>query len=188
MALTSAHVAQNSTRRLSVLMAWISVIVLSLAGAALLAEAVLWVPMAVLGAASGLLLKAIFFNTWLRVGVLVDLGILWAPWPPTENRMELPIFESVLQGINVVGSIVGTRRDLAETFELHGDGKTRAPTRLAVWRTLTRRSGTSRAVTLPSVSYSSSELAPRWVGDPLSPQESMLQRGRSARTIGAIWT
>lgn len=44
---------------------------------------------------------------------------------PAENRMELPIFETVLQGINVVGSIVGTRRDLTETFELHRDGKTR---------------------------------------------------------------
>ena len=38
--------------------------------------------------------------------------------------MRLPIFETVLQGITVTGSIVGTRVDLAETFELHADGRT----------------------------------------------------------------
>jgi propanol-preferring alcohol dehydrogenase len=31
----------------------------------------------------------------------------------------------VLQGITVVGSLVGTRVDLAETFQLHADGRTR---------------------------------------------------------------
>ena len=39
--------------------------------------------------------------------------------------MSLPIFETVLQGITVTGSIVGTRVDLAETFELHASGHTR---------------------------------------------------------------
>ena len=43
---------------------------------------------------------------------------------PAENQMQLPIFETVLQGISVVGSIVGTRVDLAEVFELHRDGRT----------------------------------------------------------------
>ena len=38
--------------------------------------------------------------------------------------MSLPIFETVLNGITVSGSIVGTRVDLAETFELHADGRT----------------------------------------------------------------
>jgi propanol-preferring alcohol dehydrogenase len=33
--------------------------------------------------------------------------------------------ETVLQGITVTGSIVGTRVDLAETFELHAAGRTR---------------------------------------------------------------
>lgn len=59
------------------------------------------------------------FRALRRGGSLVPVGL------PAENRMELPIFETVLQGINVVGSIVGTRRDLTETFELHRDGKTR---------------------------------------------------------------
>jgi propanol-preferring alcohol dehydrogenase len=44
---------------------------------------------------------------------------------PPENTMELPIFETVLNGITVVGSIVGTRLDLREVFELHAAGKTR---------------------------------------------------------------
>jgi propanol-preferring alcohol dehydrogenase len=44
---------------------------------------------------------------------------------PHENTMELPIFETVLNGITVVGSIVGTRLDLREVFELHAAGKTR---------------------------------------------------------------
>jgi propanol-preferring alcohol dehydrogenase len=44
---------------------------------------------------------------------------------PAENTMELPIFETVLNGITIVGSIVGTRLDLREVFELHAAGKTR---------------------------------------------------------------
>jgi propanol-preferring alcohol dehydrogenase len=44
---------------------------------------------------------------------------------PAENTMELPIFETVLNGITVVGSIVGTRLDLREVFKLHAAGKTR---------------------------------------------------------------
>ena len=38
--------------------------------------------------------------------------------------MKLPIFETVLNGITIVGSIVGTRTDLREVFELHAAGKT----------------------------------------------------------------
>jgi propanol-preferring alcohol dehydrogenase len=44
---------------------------------------------------------------------------------PKDNVMPLPIFETVLRGIKVVGSLVGTRVDLAETFEPHADGRTR---------------------------------------------------------------
>jgi propanol-preferring alcohol dehydrogenase len=39
--------------------------------------------------------------------------------------MSLPIFPTVLKGISVIGSIVGTRQDLAEVFELHALGRTR---------------------------------------------------------------
>jgi propanol-preferring alcohol dehydrogenase len=44
---------------------------------------------------------------------------------PAENSMQLPIFETVLNGITVVGSIVGTRVDLAEVMELHARKRTR---------------------------------------------------------------
>lgn len=44
---------------------------------------------------------------------------------PADNFVQLPIFETVLNDIHVVGSIVGTRLDLDETFQLHGDGKTK---------------------------------------------------------------
>ncbi|MGH2826928.1 MAG: zinc-dependent alcohol dehydrogenase [Actinomycetota bacterium] len=59
------------------------------------------------------------FRSLRRGGTLVLVGL------PAENKMQLPIFETVLQGISVVGSIVGTRVDLAEVFELHRDGRTR---------------------------------------------------------------
>jgi propanol-preferring alcohol dehydrogenase len=44
---------------------------------------------------------------------------------PADNEITLPIFETVLNGITIVGSIVGTRKDLREVFELHAAGKTR---------------------------------------------------------------
>ena len=39
--------------------------------------------------------------------------------------MPLPIFDTVLGGKSVIGSIVGTRQDLAEMFALHAAGRTR---------------------------------------------------------------
>jgi propanol-preferring alcohol dehydrogenase len=59
------------------------------------------------------------FSSLRRGGRLVFVGL------PAENVMALPIFQTVLNGITVTGSIVGTRIDLAETFELHADGRTR---------------------------------------------------------------
>jgi propanol-preferring alcohol dehydrogenase len=44
---------------------------------------------------------------------------------PAENTVPVPIFETVLGGITIVGSIVGTRTDLAEVFRLHAAGRTR---------------------------------------------------------------
>jgi propanol-preferring alcohol dehydrogenase len=59
------------------------------------------------------------YGSLRRGGTLVFVGL------PAENTIELPIFETVLNGITVVGSIVGTRVDLREVFELHAAGKTR---------------------------------------------------------------
>jgi propanol-preferring alcohol dehydrogenase len=44
---------------------------------------------------------------------------------PADNYVKLPIFETVLRGINIKGSIVGTHRDVEEVFELDTLGRTR---------------------------------------------------------------
>ena len=52
-------------------------------------------------------------------GRLVIVGL------PADNRLELPVFETVLKGISVIGSLVGTRNDLQDVFDLHAQGRTR---------------------------------------------------------------
>jgi alcohol dehydrogenase, propanol-preferring len=52
-------------------------------------------------------------------GRLVLVGL------PADNRLEIPVFETVLKGISVIGSLVGTRNDLADCFALHAAGRTR---------------------------------------------------------------
>lgn len=59
------------------------------------------------------------YGSLRRGGTLVFVAL------PAENEVKLPIFETVLNGITVVGSIVGTRTDLREVFALHAAGKTR---------------------------------------------------------------
>lgn len=44
---------------------------------------------------------------------------------PAEETMSIPIFDTVVKGISIIGSIVGTRQDLAEVFALHAAGKTK---------------------------------------------------------------
>jgi alcohol dehydrogenase, propanol-preferring len=44
---------------------------------------------------------------------------------PADGTMEVPIFDTVLGGKSIIGSIVGTRQDLAEVFALHAAGRTR---------------------------------------------------------------
>lgn len=58
------------------------------------------------------------FASLRRNGQLVLVGL------PKDNTMRLPIFETVITGKRVIGSLVGTRVDLAETFELHAAGRT----------------------------------------------------------------
>jgi propanol-preferring alcohol dehydrogenase len=43
---------------------------------------------------------------------------------PAGGQLRLPIFETVLRGITVAGSIGGTRADLAEVLRLHAEGRT----------------------------------------------------------------
>ena len=58
------------------------------------------------------------YGSLKRGGTLVFVGL------PADNHVEIPIFETVLNGISIVGSIVGTRTDLREVFELHAAGRT----------------------------------------------------------------
>ncbi len=59
------------------------------------------------------------YQSLRRGGKLVFVAL------PADNEVKLPIFETVLNGITIVGSIVGTRKDLREVFELHRAGRTR---------------------------------------------------------------
>lgn len=61
------------------------------------------------------------FAALRRGGRLVCVGLP----PETDGPMSLPIFPTVLKGISVIGSIVGTRQDLTEVFDLHARGRTR---------------------------------------------------------------
>ncbi|WP_369369864.1 alcohol dehydrogenase AdhP [Promicromonospora sp. Populi] len=58
------------------------------------------------------------FHSLRRGGRLVCVAL------PAEGRIQLPIFDTVLKGISVIGSIVGTRNDLADVFALHAAGRT----------------------------------------------------------------
>jgi propanol-preferring alcohol dehydrogenase len=58
------------------------------------------------------------YGSLRRGGKLVFVAL------PADNQVSLPIFETVLSGITIVGSIVGTRTDLRDVFELHAAGKT----------------------------------------------------------------
>ncbi|MBC9733410.1 alcohol dehydrogenase AdhP [Nocardioides marmotae] len=61
------------------------------------------------------------FASLRRGGRLVCVGLP----PEKDGPMALPIFPTVLKGLSVIGSIVGTRQDLTEVFELHALGRTR---------------------------------------------------------------
>jgi len=59
------------------------------------------------------------YRSLRRGGTLVFVAL------PKDNAVELPIFETVLNGITIAGSIVGTRAELREVFDLHAAGRTR---------------------------------------------------------------
>ena len=59
------------------------------------------------------------FSSLARGGRLICVAL------PKDEQMSVSIFETVLKGISIIGSIVGTRQDLAEVFALHAAGHTR---------------------------------------------------------------
>jgi propanol-preferring alcohol dehydrogenase len=44
---------------------------------------------------------------------------------PADDAMTVPIFDTVLSGKSIIGSIVGTRKDLIDVFDLHAAGRTK---------------------------------------------------------------
>jgi len=56
-------------------------------------------------------------------GRLVLVGL------PRDNTLEIPVFQTVLKGVRVIGSLVGTRNDLRDVFALHAQGRTRVVAR-----------------------------------------------------------
>ncbi|WP_203579495.1 alcohol dehydrogenase AdhP [Microbacterium hibisci] len=59
------------------------------------------------------------FASLARGGRLICVAL------PKDQEMSVSIFETVLKGISIIGSIVGTRQDLGEVFALHAAGHTR---------------------------------------------------------------
>lgn len=59
------------------------------------------------------------YNSLAPGGTLVFVGL------PKEDQVNVPIFGTVLNGITLRGSIVGTHQDLTEVFALHQLGRTR---------------------------------------------------------------
>lgn len=59
------------------------------------------------------------FRALRRGGRLVCVAL-----PADNAALSLPIFDTVLGGKSVIGSIVGTRNDLADVFALHAAGRT----------------------------------------------------------------
>jgi len=59
------------------------------------------------------------FGSLRRGGRLVCVAL------PANGTMSIPIFDTVIGGKSIIGSIVGTRKDLSDVFALHGAGRTK---------------------------------------------------------------
>ena len=83
-ALAAAHIAAPAARTASLTLAWLAAGLFAAAGCALALDITAWTSLAVLGATVGLLLKGLWFNRWLSLGVALDLGVIAAVasnWP-----------------------------------------------------------------------------------------------------------
>jgi propanol-preferring alcohol dehydrogenase len=63
------------------------------------------------------------YRSLRRGGRLVCVAL-----PADNATLSVPIFDTVLSGKTVIGSIVGTRNDLADVFALHAAGRTKVIT------------------------------------------------------------
>ena len=60
------------------------------------------------------------YRSLRRGGRLVCVAL-----PADNGALTVPVFDTVINGKSVIGSIVGTRNDLADVFALHAAGRTR---------------------------------------------------------------
>lgn len=58
------------------------------------------------------------FRALRRGGRMVCIAL------PGRGEFTIPVFDTVMHGLTVTGSVVGTRNDLREVFELHAQGQT----------------------------------------------------------------
>ena len=75
-AFEAAHVAAHQTHVFGATVSALTAFAFLLAVIALFMSSPAWVPLAMVGAGLGLLLKGLFFDPWLSAGVFIDLGIL----------------------------------------------------------------------------------------------------------------
>jgi hypothetical protein len=83
-AFAAAHLGSSSARQASVTLAWLAAALFTSAGVTLALDASAWTSLAVAGATVGLLLKGLWFNRWLSLGVALDVGVMAAVaagWP-----------------------------------------------------------------------------------------------------------
>ncbi|MFF6783711.1 hypothetical protein [Streptomyces sp. NPDC012510] len=83
-ALAAAHVSPAPARAAALAIAWYTAVVYAIAGAGALASSGWWPTAALVAAGSGLVLKAVWFDPWLSIGVLLDVGVIVAvacTWP-----------------------------------------------------------------------------------------------------------
>ncbi|MDN3029220.1 hypothetical protein [Streptomyces sp. S.PB5] len=83
-ALTAAHVPAAPARAWALALAWYTAVVYAVAGAGVFAGSPWWPTAALVAAASGLVLKALWFDPWLGIGVLLDVSVIVAvssTWP-----------------------------------------------------------------------------------------------------------
>ncbi|MBD0842085.1 hypothetical protein [Streptomyces sp. TRM68416] len=70
--------------RAAIGMAAVTAMLYVIAGSAAAVQSSGWAAAALIAASAGLLLKALWFNPWLTLGVLLDVGVItavWASWP-----------------------------------------------------------------------------------------------------------
>jgi hypothetical protein len=96
------------------------------------------------------------YKSLRRRGTLVVVAL------PADNAVTIPIFETVLNGITLVGSIVGTRATCGRSSSSTPPAGRRCTARFDRSRTSTRRSPTSRPGASPPGSSSSPDYVAGW--------------------------